>query len=113
VFLRAIDVPAKQFVELRTVFPRSLLRSTAGAQVRDGNAFGRIVAEEAADAAALAREYLEHREARLAQVRRAVADGATTAAEVVRVVYADVDEVLWPAAELSVRAQLDYLAAEP
>lgn len=65
------------------------------------------------DAAALAREYLEHREARLAQVRRAVADGATTAAEVVRVVYADVDEVLWPAAELSVRAQLDYLAAEP
>jgi glyoxylase-like metal-dependent hydrolase (beta-lactamase superfamily II) len=62
------------------------------------------------DAAALAREYLEHREARLAQVRRAVADGATTAPEVVRVVYADVDEALWPAAELSVRAQLDYLA---
>ena len=65
------------------------------------------------DAAALAGEYLAHREARLAQVRRAVADGATTAPEVVRVVYADVDEALWPAAELSVRAQLDYLAAEP
>ena len=64
------------------------------------------------DAAALAREYLAHREERLAQVRRAVADGATTAPEVVRVVYADVDEALWPAAELSVRAQLDYLAAE-
>ena len=31
------------------------------------------------DAAALAGEYLAHREARLAQVRRAVADGATTA----------------------------------
>jgi hypothetical protein len=30
---------------------------------------------------------------------------------VVRVVYADVDPVLWPAAELSVRAQLDYLQA--
>jgi hypothetical protein len=28
-------------------------------------------------------------------------------------VYADVDRVLWPAAELSVRAQLDYLAREP
>ena len=28
---------------------------------------------------------------------------------VVEVVYADVDQVLWPAAELSVRAQLDYL----
>jgi glyoxylase-like metal-dependent hydrolase (beta-lactamase superfamily II) len=64
------------------------------------------------DAAALAGEYLTHREARLAQVRRAVADGATTAPDVVRVVYADVDEALWPAAELSVRAQLDYLAAE-
>ena len=32
-------------------------------------------------------------------------------ATVVRRVYADVDESLWPAAELSVLAQLDYLAA--
>ena len=62
-----------------------------------------------ADAAALATEYLAHREQRLEQVRAAVAAGAETAADVVRVVYADVDEVLWPAAELSVRAQLDYL----
>ena len=31
------------------------------------------------------------------------------AQDVVRVVYADVDPVLWPAAELSVRAQLEYL----
>jgi hypothetical protein len=29
---------------------------------------------------------------------------------VVETVYADVDRVLWPAAEMSVRAQLDYLA---
>jgi hypothetical protein len=29
--------------------------------------------------------------------------------DVVRAVYADVAERLWPAAELSVRAQLDYL----
>jgi hypothetical protein len=29
---------------------------------------------------------------------------------VVERVYADVDRVVWPAAELSVRAQLDYLA---
>jgi hypothetical protein len=29
--------------------------------------------------------------------------------DVVQVVYADVDPVLWPAAELSVRAQLEYL----
>jgi glyoxylase-like metal-dependent hydrolase (beta-lactamase superfamily II) len=54
--------------------------------------------------------YLSHREARLDQVRQAVADGAQTAAEVVRTVYADVDPVLWPAAELSVEAQLAYLA---
>ena len=40
----------------------------------------------------------------------AVAAGAGTAAEVVAIVYADVDRTLWPAAELSVRAQLAYLA---
>lgn len=64
------------------------------------------------DAAALATEYLAHRAARLDQVRAAVAAGATTPLDVVRAVYADVDQALWPAAELSVRAQLDYLAAE-
>jgi glyoxylase-like metal-dependent hydrolase (beta-lactamase superfamily II) len=53
--------------------------------------------------------YLAHREERLAQVRDAVADGAHEPPEVVRRVYADVDPALWPAAELSVRAQLDYL----
>jgi hypothetical protein len=57
----------------------------------------------------VAADYLVHREERLEQVRRAMAAGAETAADVVRVVYADVDPVLWPAAELSVRAQLDYL----
>jgi glyoxylase-like metal-dependent hydrolase (beta-lactamase superfamily II) len=55
--------------------------------------------------------YLRHREERLAQVRAAVAGGARTPREVVEVVYADVDRVLWPAAELSVRAQLAYLDA--
>jgi hypothetical protein len=34
---------------------------------------------------------------------------AATAREVVERVYADVDRVLWPAAEASVRAQLAYL----
>jgi glyoxylase-like metal-dependent hydrolase (beta-lactamase superfamily II) len=55
--------------------------------------------------------YLEHRRERLEQVRAAVAAGAVDAMDVVRRVYADVDPVLWPAAESSVRAQLDYLAA--
>jgi glyoxylase-like metal-dependent hydrolase (beta-lactamase superfamily II) len=53
--------------------------------------------------------YLRHRAERLDQVRQAVAAGAREPLDVVRTVYADVDERLWPAAELSVRAQLDYL----
>ena len=55
--------------------------------------------------------YLAHRRERLAQVEAARAAGDRTAAEVVRRVYADVDPLVWPAAELSVRAQLDYLDA--
>jgi glyoxylase-like metal-dependent hydrolase (beta-lactamase superfamily II) len=53
--------------------------------------------------------YLAHRAHRLAQVETAVEDGYGTPAEVVAHVYADVDRSLWPAAELSVRAQMDYL----
>ncbi len=53
--------------------------------------------------------YLEHRAERLDQVRAAVDAGAVTPREVVERVYFDVDEVLWPAAELSVAAQLAYL----
>ncbi|MFI9203951.1 MBL fold metallo-hydrolase [Streptomyces sp. NPDC053048] len=53
--------------------------------------------------------YLAHRAKRLAQVETAVENGHRTAEEVVAAVYADVDRALWPAAELSVRAQLDYL----
>jgi glyoxylase-like metal-dependent hydrolase (beta-lactamase superfamily II) len=53
--------------------------------------------------------YLRHRAERLDQVRAAVAAGAVEPMDVVRTVYADVDRQLWPAAELSVRAQLDYL----
>ncbi|MFE3069284.1 MBL fold metallo-hydrolase [Streptomyces sp. NPDC059247] len=53
--------------------------------------------------------YLAHRAARLAQVAAAVEAGCRTSAEVVARVYADVDRSLWPAAELSVRAQLEYL----
>lgn len=59
---------------------------------------------------AVLEEYLRHRQARLEQVRAALAGGARTVAEVRAVVYDDIDEALWPAAELSVRAQLDYLA---
>lgn len=65
--------------------------------------------------------YLTHRRERLAQVERALdelavpvspefAEDPALPRRVVEVVYADVDPVLWDAAELSVRAQLAYLA---
>jgi glyoxylase-like metal-dependent hydrolase (beta-lactamase superfamily II) len=55
--------------------------------------------------------YYEHRIERLEQVRAALAAGARTPAEVVATVYAEIDRSVWPAAEQSVHAQLDYLAA--
>ncbi|MFE6756583.1 MBL fold metallo-hydrolase [Streptomyces sp. NPDC057684] len=53
--------------------------------------------------------YLAHRANRLAQVETAVESGYVSASEIVAHVYAAVDRSLWPAAELSVLAQLDYL----
>jgi len=61
------------------------------------------------DARAVLDGYLAHRAERLDQVRAAVAAGDTTPRAVVERVYADVDPVLWPAAELSVAAQLAFL----
>jgi glyoxylase-like metal-dependent hydrolase (beta-lactamase superfamily II) len=70
------------------------------------------------DALAVLDHYLAHRQQRLEQVREAVRDlapgsdeepGEGLARRVVERVYADVDPVLWGAAELSVRAQIDYL----
>ncbi|MFZ2014883.1 MAG: MBL fold metallo-hydrolase [Nocardioides sp.] len=65
--------------------------------------------------------YLSHRRERLEQIREALRslhaaardgvplDHGALPRRIVEIVYADVDPVLWPAAELSVRAQLDYL----
>lgn len=70
------------------------------------------------DALAALDYYIAHRSQRLEQVRAAVAtlDAAATPGphpdlprQVVEIVYADVDPILWGAAELSVRAQLTYL----
>ncbi|MFC5723548.1 MBL fold metallo-hydrolase [Streptomyces gamaensis] len=61
------------------------------------------------DARGVIEYYLAHRAKRLAQIETAVEAGYRTAPEVVAHVYADVDRALWPAAELSVRAQLEYL----
>jgi glyoxylase-like metal-dependent hydrolase (beta-lactamase superfamily II) len=66
---------------------------------------------ELASAGTAATAYLAHREQRLEQVRSAVSELGPEAdvQAIVATVYADVDRVLWPAAELSVRAQLAYL----
>jgi glyoxylase-like metal-dependent hydrolase (beta-lactamase superfamily II) len=55
--------------------------------------------------------YLAHRRERLDQVRSAldVLGPEATPRQVVEHVYTDVDPVLWGAAELSVRAQLEFL----
>jgi glyoxylase-like metal-dependent hydrolase (beta-lactamase superfamily II) len=67
------------------------------------------------DAAAALTAYLDHRHARLEEVAAALestdpdAGIEATAQEIVEKVYAEVPRVLWPAALLSVRAQLEYL----
>ncbi|MGL5928228.1 MAG: MBL fold metallo-hydrolase [Dermatophilaceae bacterium] len=67
------------------------------------------------DAAAMVAYYRTHRAERLEQVRQALADGAAVEDDpvegVLRRVYAGVPQEVWPAARLSIRAQLDYLRA--
>ncbi|MEO3937757.1 MBL fold metallo-hydrolase [Dermatophilaceae bacterium Soc4.6] len=63
------------------------------------------------EAGAVLASYRQHRLERLEQVRAAVAAGATDAHAVVEAVYAAVPREVWPAAELSVRAQLAYLGS--
>lgn len=65
-----------------------------------------------ADCAQAARFYIEHRHARLAQVRAALEAGADTPAEVVSRVYPGIEESLRIAAEWSTRAQIAYLRGE-
>jgi glyoxylase-like metal-dependent hydrolase (beta-lactamase superfamily II) len=61
------------------------------------------------DAAAMVAFYQAHRRERLEQVRQALADGAEGVEDVVERVYAAVPREVWPAARLSVAAQLEYL----
>jgi glyoxylase-like metal-dependent hydrolase (beta-lactamase superfamily II) len=65
------------------------------------------------DAAGVVQYYLDHRSERLEQVRAAVAVRGSDVEGVVEMVYADVARELWPAARLSVRAQLEYLRVHP
>jgi glyoxylase-like metal-dependent hydrolase (beta-lactamase superfamily II) len=78
----------------------------------DGGAFDTVLPGHGpvlADASSVVQAYLAHRRERLEQVRAAVAAGDQTPRQVVERVYADVDRAVWPAAELSVQAQLEYL----
>lgn len=65
------------------------------------------------DAAAMVEFYRLHRQERLDQVRQALADGAAGEPDpvegVLERVYAAVPRTVWPAARLSIRAQLLYL----
>ncbi|MEO6791953.1 MAG: MBL fold metallo-hydrolase [Ornithinibacter sp.] len=67
------------------------------------------------DAGAMVSFYRTHRRERLEQVRAALADGAAAEDDpvegVLRRVYADVPEAVWPAARMSIRAQLEHLSA--
>jgi len=49
--LRALDVPAGQFVEFRAVIPRSAFASASGMRTQVGDGLPKIVANETADAA--------------------------------------------------------------
>jgi glyoxylase-like metal-dependent hydrolase (beta-lactamase superfamily II) len=84
---------------------RRLAEEPAGTVVLPGHG------QELPDLAAVAGEYLAHREQRLDQVRGALATlgPEATARQVVELVYTDVDRSLWGPAEWSVQAQLDYL----
>jgi glyoxylase-like metal-dependent hydrolase (beta-lactamase superfamily II) len=64
-----------------------------------------------ADVGTVVAQYTEHRSQRLDEVVAAVARGARSAEDVVATVYRDVPRRLWPAALLSVQAQLDHLVA--
>ncbi len=62
----------------------------------------------------VARYYKSHREERIDQIRAALDDLGVSAKKakpmkIVRKVYSDVDKKLWPAARMSVKAQLEYL----
>ncbi|CAB4848996.1 unannotated protein [freshwater metagenome] len=82
---------------------RELAEATSARWVLPGH--GPVVTEPAAAIEA----YLAHRAVRLDQVRASVAGGASSADEVLEDVYRDVPRALWPAARLSVLAQLAYL----
>ncbi|WP_285686172.1 MBL fold metallo-hydrolase [Actinoplanes sp. NBRC 103695] len=84
-------------LDVLTAYPRILLPGHGPAQE---------------DCAGVARAYLAHRRERLAQVRAAIAEGADSPKAIVDSVYRDIDPKIRFAAEMSARAQLEYLRRE-
>lgn len=84
---------------------RRLAELPAGTRVLPGHG------PELPDAREIAEQYRAHREQRLDQVREVVRSRGpqVSSREVVEIVYADVDRSVWPAAELTVQAQLTHL----
>lgn len=66
---------------------------------------GPVVAEPARVLA----EYVAHRQQRLEEVRAGVTEGITEPMALVERIYADVPREVWPAALITVKAQLEYL----
>ncbi|WP_433418848.1 MBL fold metallo-hydrolase [Microtetraspora malaysiensis] len=90
---------------------RSLDRLRAGAEILNAEALLPGHGPVLADPVGVLDEYIAHRRQRLDQIRQAIRDGAKDARQIVEIVYAEVDPALWPAAEMSVAAQLAYLKA--
>ena len=55
-FLRALDVPPHQYVELRALYPRDAFSSTSGMRVVRGNGLEKIAGQERDDAASFERD---------------------------------------------------------
>ncbi|HNP55945.1 MAG TPA: MBL fold metallo-hydrolase [Gordonia sp. (in: high G+C Gram-positive bacteria)] len=69
------------------------------------------------DLVPVARYYKQHREERIDQIRAVLDEMGVSPRDakpmkIVRRVYSDVDKTLWPAARMSVKAQLEYLRSE-
>ncbi|MEV0971890.1 MBL fold metallo-hydrolase [Microtetraspora glauca] len=88
---------------------RSLDQLRAGAEILEAEALLPGHGPVLPDPVGVLDGYIAHRRLRLDQIRQAIRDGARDARQIVEIVYAEVDPALWPAAEMSVAAQLDYL----
>ncbi|ETK34412.1 MBL fold metallo-hydrolase [Microbispora sp. ATCC PTA-5024] len=88
---------------------RSLDRLRQGAEILEAEALLPGHGPVLPDPIGVLDAYIAHRRERLDQIREAIRQGARDAREIVEMVYAEVDRSLWPAAEMSVAAQLNYL----